>query len=266
MTMRTPPFSVRAFPGMRSPSDDFEAVRDDLQISYQYWLVDLSTARSISAGTQLTLPLKGNTLYIDQNTDVGNATAIFHDAAFLVPPNPPRFYLQPGSNVALPFDQITFENTAQAGKVLRIFYGVDIDFRPGNSNSVSLTGTVSTSEIPYTYGASYKSTTGLAANTPETVFLPAANTNGAYLHRASFQSGFSVNYQTAGFIAKTSAPANVNDGDVICGVDVAPAAGSMGAAGKLELPIKIPAGKGLYFIATGAEANAIQRSALYTLL
>ena len=40
---------------------------------------------------------------------------IFHDPAVLSA-KPGRIFVQPGFNAAIPFDQITIENTAQAGK------------------------------------------------------------------------------------------------------------------------------------------------------
>lgn len=114
------------------------------------------------------------------------------------------------------------------------------------------------------YGSSYKSTTALAANTPDTVFTAAANTNGAILHYAS-----ALSYNASGgvnaFIAKATAPTSIIDGDVIanpCMVQGGVSVINMTRA------IKIPAGKGLYFIYNLAESGTSleNRSALYTLL
>jgi hypothetical protein len=113
------------------------------------------------------------------------------------------------------------------------------------------------------YASSYKSNTALAANTPETVFTPAANTLGAWVWTANF-----VHYLTApgsAFVAKTSAPTTVIDGDVILSSDTMAYNASYYESGSLKTPIFIPAGKGLYFINT-AVAAAAMRSVLYTLL
>ena len=118
---------------------------------------------------------------------------------------------------------------------------------------------------PIEYGASYRSTTALLANTPEVVFTPAANINGAILHSAQFYSESSTGGGNAAFLAKVSAPLTSVDGDAI----LTGSSGAIGTtriiAGGLNRGVRIPAGKGLYFISTSAEAVA-NRGALYTLL
>jgi len=115
------------------------------------------------------------------------------------------------------------------------------------------------------YGASYKSNTNLAANTPETVFAPGSNVNGAYVWEAGFVHS-NAGGMGAAFLAKTSAPATVLDGDVVCGMSGAAASGASNLNfGQMPQPVFVPAGKGLYFISTNAENNA-NRHALFTLL
>lgn len=114
------------------------------------------------------------------------------------------------------------------------------------------------------YASSYKSNTSLAANTAETVFSAASNTLGAWLWRASFVHG-NAGGLAAGYLAKTSAPTTVIDGDVICGTDSYEFATNNYLFAKLEAPVFIPPGKGLYFIAGAAEVAAY-RAALFTLL
>lgn len=115
------------------------------------------------------------------------------------------------------------------------------------------------------YGASYKSVTNMAANTPDTIFTPAANVNGALIISAHAWGNNAGGSQPA-LIAKTSAPTSVIDGDVIA----SPWTGSNSNGNNgyvVNRVIKIAAGKGLYHINGLAEgvANA-QRSVLYTLL
>jgi hypothetical protein len=256
------------FPGMRLPSTDFEAVRDDLAIPYLFDTIDLSTARSIAAGTSLTKSWKGNSFYIDQNADVGNATAIFHDPAVLST-TPGRIYVQPGFNAAVPFDQVTLENVAQPGKVLRVFYGVDIDFKPGNTNSVTIAGTINTQEQGYAYAASYASNTAKLANTPDTVFAPGSNPNGAIVWEAMANMWGSTLHPNFAYLAKAgAAPASVIDGDpILIGVQtVLVSAGVNLASAQLNCPVKIAANKGLYYIASEGEGTPPHRSVLYTLL
>lgn len=132
----------------------------------------------------------------------------------------------------------------------------------------SVVNTVVTQNKPLEYLASYKSNTALAANTPETVFTPAANLNGAVINRmefASWNSGGAASFYQA-FIIKSSAPSSVIDGDIVAMANHYFNTGTVVIiSGKSEQQIKIPAGKGLYFISGIAETNAL-RSVLYTLL
>lgn len=122
-------------------------------------------------------------------------------------------------------------------------------------------------ERGFAYGASYKSLTLKAANTPDEVFSPAANANGAIVWRANFQTQSAANTGAA-YVAKASAPATVIDGDVIVGTDAlyTGVGAQTGASGKLERPVFIAAGKGFYYIATTLESLIGVRSVLYTLL
>lgn len=115
------------------------------------------------------------------------------------------------------------------------------------------------------YAVSFQSIAALAAATPQTVFAPAANPNGAILWAAKFCVGFAT-YSEVAFVAKDgAAPATAVDGDVMCSGDIITLPGPV-VAGRLEAPLLIPPGKGLYFIATLALANLFSRNCKYTLL
>jgi hypothetical protein len=116
------------------------------------------------------------------------------------------------------------------------------------------------------YGANYKSTTTLAALAPDVVFTAAANVNGAIIQRVSYSSWHATSGGFGAFIAKATAPTTLIDGDVICSADSISFIGTQQEdSGKLEAPIKIAAGKGLYFMTDLAESRAL-RSVLYTFL
>lgn len=118
---------------------------------------------------------------------------------------------------------------------------------------------------PIRYGSSYKSNTNLAANTPETLFTPAANVNGAVVFMAEYthaDAGLGVGFT---FVAKTSAPTTIIDGDVLPMTGAMQGANGAGGIRSLSKPVFIPAGKGLYAISTTAETVCL-RSALYNLL
>lgn len=263
-------------PLLKTPSTDFNAVRDGRNSLPLYIDIDLSSARDKAANTQLVIGIAGNSFYADADTtNGGNAVVTFQDTNLGESGAP--FFISPGFIANVGFTQLLIENTAQAGKRLRIFYGVDIDFQAGVNSSIAISGTVQISntlaqKIPmylagYDYGASYKSTSAMLANTPEIIFTPAANANGAILHTAAFFSIVATgNPSLMNLVAKNAAPANVLDGDIILSPTAMGLGGSNWASGQLINPVKIPSGKGLYAISNIAELGAQMRSALYTLL
>jgi hypothetical protein len=121
---------LQRFGGMRAPTSDFGAVLTDLQTLPFYYDVDLSIARSLAAGTQLVLPLTGNVLYVDQKPNSGICSLHFQDDARSG--NTP-FTIFPGFVARIPFTQLLIENAAQPGQIMRLIYGVDIDFVPAVS-------------------------------------------------------------------------------------------------------------------------------------
>lgn len=263
---------------LEAPNSNFSRVRDGRASMPLYYDVDLTVARSIAgkgANAALVLNLAANSVFIDADTtNTGNAVIHFQDTT-LGNASAPMF-VSPGFIANVPFTQLLIENLAQPGKRLRIFYGVDIDFQAGVNASIAIAGVVTVNNslaqklavynAGFDYSTSYKSTTAMAINTPDTVFAPGANTNGAIVWsaEASSWSGSAIGHA---FIAKTSAPANQLDGDVI--VQSAFGYVSTLAISKLCNPVKIAAGKGLYFIANAAESalpGGTQRQVLYTLL
>lgn len=264
--------NLPVFPGITAPSTDFDPVRDQRRATLLYYDVNLTNARSIAANTPLILNIAGNSFYVDQDTGtVGYATVHFQDTTLGIAPAP--IYVGPGFIANVPFTQLLIENTAQAGKRLRIFYGVDIDFQAGVNAQVSITGTIATTVGIASllghgeYTNSYVSNTTKAANTPDTIFTPAANVNGAIVWHCDFATETAAAaFANSAVLAKNAAPANVTDGvAIVTGVNPTTRNANYGCSGELKNPIKIPAGLGLYFIATNAESNAM-RSCTYTLL
>lgn len=133
----------------------------------------------------------------------------------------------------------------------------------GGGVLTSITSTVKTKADPVEFGACYKSTTNALANTPDMIVSPGANVNGLIVHSASIYSYNSGAGGIHSLIAKAgSVPLSVIDGDVILGTR---GYTSGNGCSYLDRDIKIPAGKGLYFITWATEVNA-SRSVLYTLL
>lgn len=257
-------------PLLKTPSSDFAGIRDGRNSLPLYIDVDLTAARSIGSNSHLILNIAGNSFYSDADTtNGGNAVVHFQDTNLGNSSAP--FFVSPGFIANVGFTQLLIENTAQAGKRVRIFYGVDIDFQAGVNSSIAISGSVSVISLPNphsTYGASYKSLTPTAALTPDTVFAPGANVNGAIVTTANFLSHNAGGPTLASFVAKSSAPASSIDGDVILSSDsFTLLSGNYISTGSLKTPIFIPAGKGLYFITAVAESASYSiRSVLYTLL
>jgi hypothetical protein len=263
---------------MRKPSTDYNALSHGLRGLPLFREVDLSTARSIAAGTAMEIIAAGNTFYADPLVDAaglpigGVATVHFQDLT-LGPGNTP-FTIYPQAIMNIPFTRLLIENPAQAGKKMRFIFGVDLAFSPGINANVSIVGSVATTttDTPSAApGASFIANAGLASNAPEVVILPAANLNGLIVHSASIWTAHVTAASTSqtALIAKTSAPANGADGEMICfaGVYCQTAAGILSAGAQREKAYRVAAGKGLYFYQSGgATEHAAKRSCAYTLL
>ncbi len=104
-----------------------------------------------------------------------------------------------------------------------------------------------------------------AAGVPQTVFLPAANTNGAIVWAASASEANAALIHSA-FIAKASAPATVVDGEVIAASVVTAVGANMHSTIFLPTPQRIAAGLGLYYFPTANGAANYPRHVRYSLL
>ena len=121
--------------------------------------------------------------------------------------------------------------------------------------------TLATLTRPLLPGASFKSATALVANTPDAVFSPAANANGAIIHSCyvnDFMPGLIVLIAKAG-----AAPTSNSDGEVLAQTDII--YGATYSHSMKFTPTRIAAGLDLYFIGTGAGSSSF-RSTRYTLL
>jgi hypothetical protein len=111
---------------------------------------------------------------------------------------------------------------------------------------------------PVRYGASFSSSSNMAANTPVTIFSAGSNVNGAILHCAS---AYTNNAAAASFavLARSTLPTGVADGDSI---DVS---GGAVLTASIKRQFFIPPGKGVYMIQNQNSAAAVL-GALFTLL
>lgn len=124
---------------LRKPEINFGSVRDGRNSTLFYFDVDLSVARSATgngANRALVVPVAGDSLYCDKDPAQGYATVHVQDIALSSVSAP--VYMDPGFIADVPFTQLLIENTAQAGKRLRVFYGVGVNFTPGSGGSVTV--------------------------------------------------------------------------------------------------------------------------------
>lgn len=294
------PLSI-AFPGVGRPSGDIAAVRDGRRSVPLGYLVDLSVAHTIAAGTQITVPLQGNTFMADPLYDLTGLAqagiARVHFEGENVTPYDTYVTALPGAIYRVPFTKVTIENYAQAGKFLYIVYGIDLDLVPGQLQLNDITDRASrllgvvlgdlsvlrqqqmnggagmsgaafqalaTRDFGYAYGAGALSNSLLGALGTVGVFTAAANVNGAMVWSAEL-SASSAAANTWALLAKTGAvvPGSIGDGDPL--LTAACLAGGLATA-RLERAVFVPAGKALWFISTAAEATITVKDAKYTLL
>lgn len=114
-----------------SPSSNFNRVRDGRNAPDAYIDVDLSVI------SDRIINIAGNSFYADATPSDGNCTVYFQETDNQRGPTP--FYVSPGFIARIPFTQIRVVNSSvQAGKKIRLVYGVDIDFQPGSVAQVSI--------------------------------------------------------------------------------------------------------------------------------
>lgn len=248
-----------------APSTDFRAVRDGRNSQVFYVDVALDTARSAAAGTGLVLPISGNSFYCDANPTDGNAFVHFQDTNFDRGPVP--LYVSPGVIFNIPYTKVLIENSAQPGKKIRITYGVDIDFQPGSVAQLAVSNVGGYTAVrPEAPTGSYNNSAIVAANTATQIFAPGANVNGAIILAAYANDQYLSNAPIA-FLAKASAPANINDGDpVLMTTNNSAISGQVFYGGALASPQYVPAGLGLYWISLQTTSNQGFRACRYKLL
>lgn len=220
----------------------------------------------IQAGTKQQFGLRGGTLRI-----ISASVPVFFESK----QNSSAFYLEQGEEIILSDDvffnlDIFHNDAADQTFIIAVSENAKIGSAKVSglvqvSNAIALDSATKDALRFQTYGAAFSSNTILGANVPQVVVSPAANVNGLIISAASaFSNSGAIIYVS--LLANTVAPVSVIDGDVICSIDVyTPVSGSNSGAISLKNPIKVAAGKGIYYMATSAEINGL-RSCLYTLL
>lgn len=155
-------------------------------------------------------------------------------------------------------------------------YGSDVRYDRGAS---SVTGTIALDAAtlaaleqinirPEAQSGFYSSSSALAANTPEAIFLPGENVNGAILLSAWFavRAG-SAAMDDVSLLTKTAAPVTTIDGSILAISSIkSEIAGAVSGGFEMQIPQYIEAGKGLYFISGSALGAGAKRGTRFKLL
>lgn len=103
----------------------------------------------------------------------------------------------------------------------------------------------------YSPSGIFSSSTNLAANSPVTIVSSAANINGIIVYRATVQNYNLTSMSLQALISRQTPPASIADGNMIMIPDSqAVVSGNYWVGGKLDKPIYIPPGFGLYYLST----------------
>lgn len=118
---------------------------------------------------------------------------------------------------------------------------------------------------PEEAAAAWNSNATMVANTPIQIFAPGANVNGAIVWAAEASDVSASNVQQS-FIAKASAPTSPYDGQIIALSQIGALGANIANNCKLDRPVRLLPGRGLYFISGFAGLAGFGRHASYSLL
>lgn len=206
-------------------------------------------------------PLRGNSLRV-----VSSPVALYFEAR----DGSSAFFLEAGEQINFNdaiFNQFDIFHFSATEVTITLAVGNGAQLNSAKiAGQVVVNGIVETTTKGVSYGASFISNVNLTAIVAEQVVSPAANINGMLLLNAQYVSGNATSISRTALLAKATAPANTLDGDAV----LTPQNYSLTNAihlvqATLVTPIRVGAGKGLYFI-TGITETLSSRSILYTLL
>lgn len=166
-----------------------------------------------------------------------------------------------------PFNRLILKDTSGAANsgVILVASEEFIDNRTYGVNDLSA-GSLATLRQPLAATGFYNNVGALAANTAVNVFSAASNLNGAIVLNASWHD-YGANLAFGALLAKSTAPAGVNDGELIMNTtQLIAGAGINVVTGKLDNAQFIAAGNGLWVIAGGATNAINQKTVRFRLL
>lgn len=205
--------------------------------------------------------LRGNSLRV-----VSSAVTLYFEAR----DGSSAFFLEAGEQINFNdaiFEQFDIFHLSASEITIMLAVGEGAQLNSAKiAGQVAVNGIVETTTKGVPYGASFVTINNLTANVAEQVVSPAANTNGLLILNAQYLSGNNTAQSRTSLLAKSSAPSTNTDGDAILTPQNYNLIGTLQlVSGTLVTPVRISAGKGLYFIGGQTETFA-SRSVLYTLL
>lgn len=204
---------------------------------------------TITAGQSLPLLVSGNYFLIKSSTGALDVRGDFGQAKALIAGQ--------GIN-GREFTKLELEN--KSGATISGMILVEAGAKNGNGFfDMNLILSGSTIQRPEDKTGSYIDVTQVLTATPLTIFTPAQNPNGTVLLSAGMADYVALGCIQA-FIAKSSAPTGITDGEIILATVVGSLNGSSAPIfNTLPMAQKISAGLGLYFYtSTTGGANNVQ--------
>lgn len=205
--------------------------------------------------------IQGDFLYADCD-QTGKVFIKFNDFAA------PWIPLKTNTVIRYPIEKTWLRWTSQPGLVANLHWGYGAFFTPPNQDITSIgsiTNPVDARPYGYTYGAAF-SRWNIAdpANTATAVVAPGSNVNGVTVWQ-SYQALESATTSVNSLLAKSSAPVDPADGDVLLTSYLSSTSATHQHLMN-GMPVRVAAGKGIYWFndaLLGAVASI--RSTLYTI-
>lgn len=232
--------------GVRESKTSALGPRPDPKATLQQFIIPLDAGfPNVNDNGERRIP--GTRFWVDVKT-TGIAQAFFDDNSAQLGGIP----CIPGLVIKMPMEYVYIVAPPQPGAVLVFNWGVFDVVPPFFDNGTA-------PAIGSSYGAAYKSSTALVANTPDNIFAAASNVNGASLIAAGYDCGQGA--QPAVMLAKLSAvaPTGILDGDAYL------QASNQAIISSLPNAIRISPGRRFDRISGGADGSTYAY-ALYTLL
>lgn len=142
-----------------------------------------------------------------------------------------------------PFTRLKLSWTAQPGRFVKLLYSTGLEVDAG-------LGLVQVTQQGNPYGAANSGNALIPAGGTVQIFSAAQNVNGAVLWNAQMLTG-SLAANLLALMAKATAPTSSADGDAY--LFASAAAGSFANGPLLPMPIRVPAGKGLFIFSFSLE-------------